>query len=249
MKRLCYLAVTLCLLLSVSTQALAADYNIPAPGDPDYAKPTSIEYVYTADGGAQPNTDRSKDAALLPPCFGAGGIYALNAIGAPATVSPGNAVIGGNNFYPGFTSAPTTRAAAFTDVTGDLYDANGRLGTLQIPAISLTVGIYEGTDSATLAKGAGHFSETSIWNGNVALAAHNRGVNNYFGLIHTLSVGDTITLTTKLGSRTYSVVSVAKVSETDRDALAASYENRITLYTCVRDQRDYRWCVQAVEVR
>ena len=40
------------------------------------------------------------------------------------------------------------------------------------------------------------------------------------------------------GSRTYEVTSVSKVSETDRSALAASQSNVITLYTCVRDERD-----------
>ena len=247
MKRLLTIIATLCLLLSVCTQAFAADYKIPAPGDPDYAKPTSVEYVYTADGGAQPNVDCSKDAALIPPAFGIGGIYTLNAVNA----SPGRAVIGGGAVvYPGSVSASTTIAAtAFTDVTDVLYYANGSLGTLSIPSLGLNVKIVQGIDSAALAKGVGHFEETSIWNGNVCLAAHNRGTNSYFGQIHTLSIGDTITLTTALGTRSYSVTSVAKVSETDREALAASSENRITLYTCVRDQRDLRWCVQAVEVR
>ena len=64
---------------------------------------------------------------------------------------------------------------------------------------------------------------------------------------HTLELGDEITLTTKLGTRTYEVVSVAKVSETDRSGLAATTENMITLYTCVMNQRDYRWCVKAAE--
>lgn len=115
--------------------------------------------------------------------------------------------------------------------------------------IGLSVRIYEGTDSNTLAKGAGHFEDTSIWDGNVALAGHNRGVNNHFGKIHTLELGDEITLTTKLGTRTYEVVSVSKVIETDRSGLAATTENMITLYTCVMNQRDYRWCVKAVEIR
>ena len=245
------IAMALCLLLTISTQAFAADYNIDGQDRPDYAKPTSVDYVYTADGGAQPNVDRSKDAALIPPTFGIGGIYTLNAVGAPVSASPGNAVIGGGALiYPGSVSASTTMAATvFTDVTGDLYYANGSLGTLSIPSLGLNVKIVQGTDSAALAKGVGHFEETSIWNGNVCLAAHNRGTNSYFGQIHTLSIGDTITLTTALGTRSYSVTSVAKVSETDREALAASSENRITLYTCVRDQRDLRWCVQAVEVR
>ena len=61
-------------------------------------------------------------------------------------------------------------------------------------------------------------------------------------------MGDTITLTTQLGTRTYKVTSVSTVSETDRSALAASTRNIITLYTCVRDERDQRWCVQGVEV-
>lgn len=244
-------AVALCVLTPMCTHALAAGYTIPAPGDPDYAKPTSVDYVYSADGGARANEDRSKDAAFLPPDFGAGGIYPLNAIGTPLTVNGASSAIGGGaTVYPGSLTAYTIcGASAFTDVTGDLKYTNGSLGTLNIPAIGLTVGIYEGTDSASLAKGAGHFSETSIWDGNVALAAHNRGVNNYFGQIHTLSIGDTVTLTTKLGTRIYAVTGVSKVSETDRNALAASSDNRLTLYTCVMDQRSYRWCVQAEEVR
>ena len=107
--------------------------------------------------------------------------------------------------------------------------------------------VYQGTDSKTLAKGAGHFENTSLWDGNVCIAAHNRGVNAYFGQLHTLEVGDTITWTTKLGARTYEVVSVSKVSETDTSGTAATADNCLTLYTCVRDQRDYRWMVRAVE--
>ena len=81
-----------------------------------------------------------------------------------------------------------------------------------------------------------------------SLLYHNRGANCCFGEIHTLNVGDTITLTTKLGTRTYAVTSVAKVSEADRSGLAATSDNTLTLYTCVRDQRAYRWCVTAVEM-
>lgn len=155
-------------------------------------------------------------------------------------------------YVPGSSSVtvtnPGSASGGYTAVTDDLYYSGGHLGTLKIPAIGLSVKIYQGTDSAALKKGAGHFEDTSIWDGNVALAAHNRGVNNHFGEIHTLEVGDTISLTTQLGTRTYEVTSVSKVSETDRSALAASTTNMITLYTCVRDQRDQRWCVQGVEI-
>ena len=96
-----------------------------------------------------------------------------------------------------------------------------------------------------LAKGAGHFEETSIWCGNIAIAGHDRGPHGIFGDLHTLRPGDKIVLTTRLGTRTYSVTSVSKVHETDRSGLAASAEDRLTLYTCVWDQSAYRWCVQA----
>lgn len=80
------------------------------------------------------------------------------------------------------------------------------------------------------------------------MALYNRGVNNHFAKIHTLEPGDRITLTTKLGTRSYSVISVEKISENDTSDTAATTDNRITLFTCVRDQREYRWCVKAVEV-
>ena len=96
--------------------------------------------------------------------------------------------------------------------------------------------------------GAGHFPDTSIWDGNCCIAGHNRGVRDDFGDLHTLDPGDTIAWTTKLGTRTYEVVSVEKVLETDTSGTAATTDNRLTLFTCVRDQRAYRWQVQAVEV-
>ena len=135
----------------------------------------------------------------------------------------------------------------YTPVASDLYYSGGYLGTLKIPAIGLSVRVYEGTDSSTLMKGAGHFKGTSIWDGNCAIAGHNRGVRDDFGDLHTLERGDTITWTTKLGVRTYEVTSVEKVKETDTSGTAPSTENMLTLYTCVRNQRDYRWQVQAVE--
>ena len=137
---------------------------------------------------------------------------------------------------------------SFTDVSESLYYKGGHLGTLKIPSIGVSVKIYEGTGSAQLAKGAGHFTDTSIWDGNVSLAAHNRGANNYFGKIHTLKPGDTLTLTTKMGTRTYAVESVKKITETDNSDTVPTWENRLTLFTCVRDEREYRWSVRAVEV-
>ena len=259
MKKIITLCLSLCLTATLAAPAYALKYSIDAPDDYDFGRNTSIDVIHTADGGAMKNTDVSKNAALIPPAFGSesmnalntgeyltpnlasGGIPASGSViggGASGIVTPGSTVSSGNGYQP---------AVLFTDVTSELYYRNGSLGKIEIPTLGLSVRIYQGTDSKTLAKGVGHFEDTSIWEGNVCLAAHNRGANSYFGQIHTLDIGDKITLTTKLGTRTYQVTDVSKVSETDRSGLADSGENMLTLYTCVRNQRDQRWCVTAVE--
>ena len=259
-----------CLLLAaLALPANALEYTFDSPSTGEFGTPTSDNTVYEREN---PNVDRSKNSALIPPAFGSptsylpnSGVYLtpnlaangpLNSPGLTGTTTGG----GGTATYPGAvdTSAsgyptasyPTASGpvTAFTDVTSDLYYSNGSLGTLQIPSIGLTVKIVQGTDSAALAKGAGHFTNTSIWDGNVALAGHNRGVNNHFGKIHTLDTGNTIILTTALGTRTYAVTGVMKVGVMDNSMLAATSDNCITLFTCVENQPDYRWCVRAVEI-
>jgi sortase A len=253
MKKLYLLLFALLIALAIPASAL--EYTVDAPEGADYGLPTSVEPVYTADRGERRNEDVSKNAALIPPGFGTPsadtpdtGAYLTPNL-APGGKPLSDAVVGGTVQFPGGTVPDYggTSYTKYTDLTSDLYYKDGSIGVLKAPGIKLSVRVYEGTGAAVLKKGAGHFEETSVWDGNVAFASHNRGASDYFGKIHTLEVGDTITWTTKLGTRTYEVVSVAKVSETDRSGLASSTENMLTLYTCVRDQREYRWCVQAVE--
>ncbi|MBE7004564.1 MAG: class D sortase [Ruminococcaceae bacterium] len=282
MKKLLCTLLSLCFVLALSAPVFADDYTIPEPDDPEYADDTSVEVVYTADGGAASNEDVSKNAAFIPPAFGSPSAYTPNNAAyltpnlVPNAMAATGAGIGGEYIAPPsygqtedtplFDAADAPQALAegsvttsgtrpytesanrYTDVTSDLYYADGSLGTLKIPAIGVNVKVYQGTGSDTLAKGAGHFEDSSVWDGNVAIAGHNRGANCCFGEIHTLNIGDTITLSTKLGTRTYAVTSVAKVSETDRSGLAATSDNTLTLYTCVRDQRAFRWCVSATEI-
>ena len=266
--KMIFLSTVLLATLAV-TPASALEYTFDSPSTGDFGTPTSDDTIYEHKDS---NVDRSKSSALIPPSFGTSTSYLpgsgeyltpnLAAGGLLNTPSLSGVIagsIGGETVYlPGTVDAPTSSyptndsttsatATGFTDVSSDLYYSNSNLGTLKIPAIDLTVKVFQGTDSKTLAKGAGHFTNTSIWNGNVALAGHNRGSNCYFGDIHNLNEGDTIVLTTKLGTRLYSVTSVLKVGERDNSMLAAATENCITLFTCVRDEPDYRWCVRAVE--
>ncbi|MDE6591136.1 MAG: class D sortase [Oscillospiraceae bacterium] len=275
MKTLISTMLCLCTMCALALPAHALEYNISAPGDPEYGKPTSFEPVVTADGGAMKNEDVSKNAALIPPGFGTPTSYMRNTGEyltpnlVPSQMAGAGAVNGnmvavlpsssgtvstptasGTGGYPivdtSISTSPST-TVGFTDVTSAMYYSNGSLGTLKTPSIGLTVGVYEGTDSAALLKGAGHFEGTSIWMGNVCVAGHNRGVRNDFGKIHTLNPGDIITFTTMLGTRTYAVTGVNKVSVNDTSGLAVSSTNMISLYTCVMNQPAYRWCVTAVE--
>ncbi len=264
MKKLMMCLTLLCLTAVLAVPASALEYTIDAPSGPEYAKPTSVEPVITADRGEQPNEDLSKNAALVPPIFGSPTSYVLGA-GEPLTPNLTGAIAnglgavisdGGASLLPPVSAgAPVTPVVSevsavstgYTAITSNLYYSGGYLGRLKIPSLDVNVKVYQGTDTSTLAKGAGHFEDTSIWEGNVCVAGHNRGANCYFGEIHTLDIGDKITLTTKLGIRTYRVVSVQKIRETDNSMLAPTTDNRITLYTCVRNQSAYRWCVQAVE--
>lgn len=179
-----------------------------------------------------------KDSASLPSDSG--------------TTSGGSATSGGNSTAVApKSSAANSGTASSSNFT--LPDAVQRkdnsLGTLSIPKINLEVPIYE-TDNEMedMAYGVAHFKETSCWDGNVGLAGHNQGVNTYFGQIHTLVVGDTMSLTTSLGTRTYAVVKSMEIDETDWSTLGRTEENQLTLITCVNHDLTKRLCVQAVEI-
>ncbi len=134
-----------------------------------------------------------------------------------------------------------------------IYDvenySDGSFASLTISKIGVRNVVFDGTSNNSLAKGIGHFTETSKWDGNVALASHNRGSNAYFGDIHTLVNGDKIKYTTKQGTRTYEVYNVYRISETDMTPLSYSDDNILTLITCVRNESELRWCVKAREVK
>ena len=250
-KYLTTLLAACCMLAAFSMPASALEYHFDGPDAGLFGRPTSDDTIYvTMDKPV--NTDRSKNAAYIPPAFGSPTSYTLHAGELLTPNLVGSSPAGTVSGTGGVTELPSNGAEGgsyqpigYTAVTSDLYYNGGYLATLKIPTLGLSVKVYQGTDSDALRKGAGHFASTSIWDGNVAIAGHNRGVNNHFGKIHTLDIGDTIKLTTKLGTRTYEVYAVYKVSVEDMSVLNDSTEDIITLVTCVRDQPAYRWCVQA----
>ena len=262
----------LTLITAAAIPVLAVDYEISGADPGLFGKATSVEPATVVGGPIDDssNVNRSKDSAFVPPPFGSpasntpgtGNLLTPIISGIPAgsgnthIAGTGTANTTGNGtvYYP---SSPAASDAVsqidapysnkFTLPDGLLY-SDGSLGTLSIPRLGISIKVYEDESLENLAKGIGHFKSTSCWEGNVGFAAHNRGLANYFGQIHTLKTGDKIIYTTKLGTRTYEVYFVGQISETDFSRLGRTNANIATLVTCVRDIRDQRWCVQAREI-
>ena len=119
---------------------------------------------------------------------------------------------------------------------------------IEIPKISLIANISEGTTKETLNEYVGHFNITAKAEGNIGLAAHNRGYNvNYFQNLKSLEKGDEIKYTYKNFEKVYEVEKIRIIKDTNWEYLENTEENRLTLITCVENQPEYRRCVQAVE--
>lgn len=254
------------------------NYEYSNPPSGNWGKPTSIEAVEVVETTETDNINRSKDSSFTPPVFGSysadtkgtGELLTPNISEiAPMTIGVGGYSTGGlaipNTNVNYVSSSPSTQGIVnlpdasisinYSNTTenrftlpDDLYYSDDSIAKLKIPTLDLSVKVYETESLENLARGAGHFKSTSAWDGNVGICGHNRGVTNHFGKIHTLDVGDKIEYTTKLGTRIYKVVTVTKIDETDFTYLQRTSDNRITLITCVNNQSNKRWCVQAVEI-
>ena len=150
MKRLLHIfLLTAVFAAMLVAPAHALEYTIDEPEDYLFGRPTSEDAPYTAEN---PNMDRSKNTALIPPGFGTPTSYLpgsgkyLTPNLVPGALSGGlvnqvGSVGGGtvtNSGYPtvdvggaGSTSQfsyTTTQTTAYTEVTSDLYYSGGYLG-------------------------------------------------------------------------------------------------------------------------
>lgn len=123
------------------------------------------------------------------------------------------------------------------------------IGTLTIPDILLdNAPIKESVELSTLSEAIGHFTNTSLYSGNVGLASHNGGgKGDYFRNLNKIKKGSEIYYQTDFGVRRYIVNTIEIIDETDWSYLQESTENKITLITCVKGQKEKRLCVQATE--
>ena len=278
MKKLITITLALILATTAAIPAMAADYVFGGANSGNFGKPTSVEPVTVIGGPVDEsaNINRSKDSAFAPPAFGSpdsntpgtGEPLTPNISGVSISYTSNNSPTVANNgggsgtpYHPAESAdigAPPTMDVSYSaydsqssnkfTMPDGLFYTDGSMGTLSIPKLNLSVKVYEEESLENMKRGIGHFKSTSCWDGNAAFAGHNRGNSDYFGKIHTLSVGDKIVYTTKLGTRTYEVYSVKNIHETDVSVLQRSSDNIVTLITCVNDRPELRVCVQARQV-
>lgn len=268
------LAVTMLSMLTVGAQA--ADYSFTTDGTPDYYSSTSYEEVYGSQynyggpnlidyqipeleyGNFSTTQTGIMEKALLPGLQqsvftatdgGGYGItsesgYGVSVENSGTVILPGISDATGGTLLPELSGLPQ-----FTELTDDFLLSNGAIGRISIPAIGVkNYYVWEDTTSTSMSKGVGHFTSTSVWDGNVGIAGHNRGATYVIGSIKDLEVGDKVTYKTSAGERTYAVETVTTIKNDDWSYLESTADNRITLITCVAGDSSRRWVVQAVEI-
>ena len=268
MKKLIKITTVLCLLSILSTSASAYSYSFSSGAD----NKTTFDHPTQSDDfiEANPNENvrNNKDAAYTPPPYGVfSGDIPTDPVSLyhkqdnPSTVNTNSNVSYSN--YP--SDGNNTAAQNLPPVSGGdilnstsvysenakilpLYYDDGSIGTLEFPRFGKTIKVYEGETLDNMKLGAGHFSSTSAWDGNCAIAAHNRGVVNNFGFLKDIKAGDKVIYTTKYGVRTYKVTEITQISETDTAGLAWSDSNALSLYTCVQNVAGVRIYVRCAEV-
>ena len=248
--------------MTLPLSAHAASYTFRTDSTPRYYGSTSYGEIYGSRynyGGSNlvdyeipqliygsPSTTQTgiMERLLLPGllqnvALGDGGIYGISATddaGIPSV-------------FPGLQDfvASVLQQTAFTSVNG-MARSDGSIGTVNISSLGISVKVWEGETSKSMAKGLGHYSSTSGWDGNVGVCGHNRGAKYVIGSIKDLKIGDIISYTTVFGTRTYQVSYVGTIANTDWSYLQGTPDNRITLTTGLADHPEVRVCVQATEV-
>jgi sortase A len=277
MKKLISAALVIIMMMSLSVPAFAFNYSFSSGADSGatFGKSTSTDSLVQTDPMTE-NTRRNKDAAHNPPPYGVGSgnipteqsslyhdnsaifsgytgnpsviVLDPNTMGGSVSPSTGGTTAGTSGSDYGGMLPPTSMNSSDITQTLPLYYADGSIGTLNIPKLNLTVKVYSGETMENMRLGVGHFEFTSVWDGNVGICGHNRGVPHAIGGVKDLSNGDKITYTTRYGTRTYEVISKQQIADTDYSMLGWSESNLLTIVTCVEGKPELRWCVVARQV-
>ena len=258
-KRLFSMCMAATLMMGLATTSSAADYTFSTDPAPKYYGSTFYEDLYDAqyNYGGQNKIDfdipeiryglsqEFLESSLNNPYLGSGVQYGIGGSGNTSVTYPesdfsNSSIISGGNLID------VTYRPYYT--VADLTQSDGSIGTVSISRVGLSAKVYEGATDASMAKGAGHYSSSGLFDGNIGLFGHNRGSNAYFAKLKNVKIGDTVTYKTNQGTKTYEVNFVGTIASTDFSYLNEMGDNRITMITCIANQPSLRLCVQAVEI-
>lgn len=135
-------------------------------------------------------------------------------------------------------STPTTTTASTRGVAapvpGDVPADGQPVGTIDIPTIGANYVVVEGTTTADLELGPGHYAGTAFPGqpGNAAIAGHRTTYLHPFYNLNELTPGDPIYITTTQGRFEYQVTNSLIVSPSDTAVLNPTPRPTLTLTTC-----------------
>lgn len=142
--------------------------------------------------------------------------------------------------YAGAQYALAAEVDALGPATGEQAAAGGRpmpagtVARLEIARIGLDAHVVEGTDSAQLDRGPGHYTGTPLpgERGTCGIAAHRTMHGHAFRRLDDMRAGDEIVATTTAMRAVYRVVSVRVVDRSDWSIVEQADGYRLVLSTC-----------------
>jgi sortase A len=125
-------------------------------------------------------------------------------------------------------AAPPPRVIAKKPLKGDA------IGKLTIHSIGVSKYVVEGTDTASLRKGPGHYPSTPLpgQRGTAAIAGHRTTYGAPFRHLDKLKPGDRIVLDMPYGRFVYRVQHLSIVDDQDLSVLKRKSYNRLVLSAC-----------------
>ena len=136
------------------------------------------------------------------------------------------------------TAPPTTSTTSTTTVppgvVAPTYEVGQQVGSIEIPAIGLSRGMFEGIELSVLDYGPGHWPDTAMPGevGNVVVAGHRVSHNADFRDVDDLSPGDDVIFNTSTGRHVYSVVSTEIVQPDALWIVDQTDDATATLFAC-----------------
>ena len=128
--------------------------------------------------------------------------------------------------------------------------SNGVVAYITIPSLGIyDICVKEGVSDDVINSYIGHFENTSVDEGNICLAAHNRSNTvSYFSKLNMLSNGEKIILKLNGKTREYAVSFFKEIDSYNWEYLQNTEKNCLTLITCISNRPKMRLCVRANEI-